>query len=97
MHHAIPVQVNVGEETTAQASALPDEPAAAPQKPMIRAMQSKPRIRTAEPTQDHHNHQRQPGAEPLPDGWEEHVDEATGKPYYSNDDTGEIVWVRPKK
>ena len=38
-----------------------------------------------------------PAAELLPEGWEEHLDDATGKPFYSNEETGEVVWVRPKK
>ena len=38
----------------------------------------------------------EPKPEPLPEGWEEHLDEGTGKMYYANDETGEVVWVRPK-
>lgn len=32
---------------------------------------------------------------PLPEGWVEELDGATGVHYYANDDTGERSWVRP--
>ena len=32
---------------------------------------------------------------PLPDGWVEELDEATGAYYYYNDEIGERTWVRP--
>ena len=76
----------------------PDEKAEAakpwPQKPMIRTVQAasvpKPAPKPVpKPVPE-------PETDPLPEGWEEHVDEGTGKPYYANDDTGEVVWVRPK-
>ena len=31
---------------------------------------------------------------PLPDGWVEELDEATGAYYYYNDEIGERTWVR---
>jgi U1 small nuclear ribonucleoprotein C len=32
---------------------------------------------------------------PLPDGWKEDADEATGMTFYSHDESGERSWVRP--
>ena len=32
---------------------------------------------------------------PLPDGWKEEVDEATGITFYSHDESGSRSWVRP--
>ncbi|KAL7518140.1 hypothetical protein ACHAWX_002998 [Stephanocyclus meneghinianus] len=32
---------------------------------------------------------------PLPEGWKEELDEATGIYYYINEETGERSWVRP--
>lgn len=32
---------------------------------------------------------------PLPDGWKEELDEATGVHYYVHDESGERSWVRP--
>ena len=34
---------------------------------------------------------------PLPEGWEEHLDEGTRRMFYANAETGEVVWVRPHK
>lgn len=36
-----------------------------------------------------------PNDQPLPPGWSEAVDPRTGKPYYHNQQNGEVVWVRP--
>lgn len=44
----------------------------------------------------------QPGEEgysapvPLPEGWEEQKDAATGQAYFFNAATGESSWVRPE-
>jgi hypothetical protein len=32
---------------------------------------------------------------PLPEGWKEELDEATGIYYYTNEKSGERSWVRP--
>ena len=32
---------------------------------------------------------------PLPEGWEEELDEATGVHYYVHDESGKRSWVRP--
>jgi len=34
---------------------------------------------------------------PLPEGWEEHLDEGTRRMFYAHTETGEVVWVRPHK
>ena len=40
---------------------------------------------------------RQTGQKPpLPDGWTEENDEVTKASFYSNEETGERSWVRPK-
>ena len=31
----------------------------------------------------------------LPPGWEEHVDDASGAPYWHNPTTGETTWEQP--
>jgi hypothetical protein len=33
--------------------------------------------------------------EPLPEGWEQHHDASTGRPYFCNTNTGEKTWERP--
>ena len=36
-----------------------------------------------------------PAVPPLPEGWDEEIDEATGIKYYVHDKSGERSWVRP--
>lgn len=36
-----------------------------------------------------------PAVPPLPDGWEEEVDDATGITFYAEKSTGKRTWVRP--
>jgi predicted ferric reductase len=36
-----------------------------------------------------------PASDELPEPWTEHFDEASGKPYYHNSNTGESTWTRP--
>ena len=35
-------------------------------------------------------------AAPLPEGWKEYVDKATGKSYYYNASSATTTWERPK-
>ena len=39
--------------------------------------------------------QADPSVPPLPEGWTEELDQATGVHFYTNDELGERSWVRP--